>query len=961
MSLPRIIERTIYPILVGHLKDRGIEAIGEAGASDGNFSDILFKIKEELFLIEVKIGKASTTLGLKAMAQAERYARKYKTRNFMVLIFPESYRNQPISSTEMLERLIINERATCIIFSDYWTESLIDTPINIFNKLKNLVETNKQAIDFKTIVEQIKTFVTDLNSITYQVKTDQLISEVVEKLDLFTAIGDIKDKEIAKKQIVHLSSYLLFNQLLFYHTYHKLTQKNKTPELEEIKKVEDINRFFDKITKIDYKSIYKTNILAHIPNTKEVVEVLNDVIGAIKLLRAEFVTHDLAGRFFHDLIPFEVRKVLAAFYTHPNSADLLTGLTIRSWNETVLDPSCGSGTLLVSSYQTKLRYYLASHDKVNYKGLHKKFLEDDITGIDIMPFASHITTINLAMQHIEQQTNLVRIASINSLDLAGQLKTKEFLKGKGIKISGLQKSLQQTLFGQHVLINKRGSVSMEGKGEEFYLIPNDCIIMNPPFSDREKMPKDMRDKLNRNNFLNNTSGNQVNLWGSFIVLADLLLKKNGKLGAVIPINIARGEATQLVRSFILKNYTAEFIIKPLGDDAFSEGSFFKDILYIAEKRKPKDSDYTGIVSIKSSIKNLSQSKIYELVDKLNQCYNHKKDFENEDIEIRYIKTQKLLDYENNLMPLIGFTSHKNKDIFSLFLETIKEKSDNKLMKIDSEIVSEGFHASPSGLSELVFITRPIDKARTERAFMILKDEKSNSIVAEIKDSDILININNTEVYPALRTLTSVKSFDVEKIDYILIQKPNQFDKILQMSKWKGKFNWFEHKKNVDKKLSYVVVGRRFRPNSKNTHHFAFYSKNGIVSPHTFKILNFKEPMEAMIQTLILNSSITISNILSFREQTTGGFTDIMESELCSFDIFNIKNLSHTQLKTLEQLYNNLKSKEFPSIHDQFVTNNEYRRFLDETILEILGFKKNEIDKILGRLYLAITQELETKG
>lgn len=963
MSLPKIIERTLYPPLTTFLQKIGFEATGEASTGDGTYSDLLIKIKNERFVVEVKIGKPSTTLSLKAMAQAGMYARKYGTTNFMVLIFSEEYKNKPITSDAVLEKLVLHEKATCLIFSDYWTESLRETPANIFLKLKHLIETDKHTIDFKTVVDQIKTFVLDLNSIIYQVRTDELVSEVVKKLDLFTAIGDVKDKEMAKKQIINLSSYLLFNQLLFYYVYQKRTT-NKLPELNDIKNVKDVQTYFDAIRRIDYKAIYQVNILGHIPEKQDVVDVLNEVLGAIRLLRAEYITHDLAGRFFHDLIPFEVRKVLAAFYTHPSSADLLTGLTIDSWDETIIDISCGSGTLLVSSYQTKRRLYLEldPNHTDDLKRIHRQFLEQDITAIDIMPFASHITAINLAMQDIEQPTNLVRIASTDSLDLANSLKSKSFTMGKGLKISSFETTIQQTLTGDHILKKGGGSVSVQGGiGKDFYLKPNDIVIMNPPFSDRERMPKEMRDKINNNNVLNRVCGSQVNLWGLFMALSDLFLKGNGKVGAVIPINIARGEATQEIRSFILRKYTTKYIIKPLADDAFSEGASFKDILYIAQKKKPNSNDYTGIVSIKISIKSLNQEQVLDIVSQLKQCYASQKDTETNEFEIKFIKTQDLLKYETNLMPLIGFTSHKNKEILSSFLELVHKKAGTKIMKIPSEIVAEGFHASPSGLSELVFITRPIDSSRVERAFMVLKNEDKDSIEAQINDTPVVLNIPLSKLHHALRTLTGVKSFNVEGIDYILTQKPDQFNQVLQLSKWKGDFNWFEHGKNVEKKLSFVVVGRRFRPNSKNTHHFAFYSKDKILAPHTFKILKFPDAKNGLIQTLILNSSITMSNILSFREQTTGGFTDIMESELVSFDIFNLKNINTEQKVLLETLFSALKNKEFPSILEQYTSNNKERRLLDATILEILGIEKSKIDKILDELYVAIFEELQAKG
>jgi len=250
----------------------------------------------------------------------------------------------------------------------------------------------------------------------------------VDKLDLFSSIGEIKDKETAKRQVINLASYLLFNQLLFYHIYKRKTSPEKLPELEEIKNVKDIQKYFDKITDIDYKSIYRVNILAHIPDNETVVAILNEVIKAIKLLRAEHITRDLAGRFFHDLIPFEVRKVLAAFYTHPVAAEILANLTIDYYDETVIDPACGSGTLLVAAYRRKQELYQLLYGYRDLKEMHKKFIENDLTGIDIMPFAAHITTINLTMQNIEQETNIVRICSKDSLELAKLLKTVDFIK-----------------------------------------------------------------------------------------------------------------------------------------------------------------------------------------------------------------------------------------------------------------------------------------------------------------------------------------------------------------------------------------------------------------------------------------------------------------------------------------------------------------------------------------------------
>ncbi|HEC91931.1 MAG TPA: hypothetical protein ENI51_02895, partial [Candidatus Atribacteria bacterium] len=543
-------------------------------------------------------------------------------------------------------------------------------PSKLFEQLKERILLKKIKVDFRTIVKLIEGYVRDLNSIIYQIKAEELITEVVDKLDLFSSIGEIKDKETAKRQVINLASYLLFNQLLFYHIYRRKADSKRLLELEEIENIRDLQKYFDEITNIDYQSIYRINILAHIPNKEVVINTLNEVIKAIKLLRAEHITHDLAGRFFHDLIPFEVRKVLAAFYTHPIAAEILAGLTIDSYDEMVIDPACGSGTLLVAAYRRKQELYQKLYGYKDLRKMHKKFIENDLTGIDIMPFAAHITTINLTMQNIEQETNVVRIGTKDSLDFAKSLKTMEFTK-KGLRITPYTETIQETLFGiSEQKIKKEGAIAPEGKGIQFYLKPVDVVIMNPPFSDREKMPEEMREKLKKNP-LGNICGHQVNLWGYFLALADLLLKPGGKIGAVIPINIARGKATEKIRKFLLENYHIKYIVKPVGDIAFSEGAAFRDVLLIAEKRKPKKDDVTKIVFLKKSIRTSNIEDIECLISLIRR----EESFVNENLEIRSIRHEDLLSFKDNLMPVLSQGMKIGIDLFE------KIKNSDKLIKI----------------------------------------------------------------------------------------------------------------------------------------------------------------------------------------------------------------------------------------------------------------------------------------
>ncbi|MBD3190854.1 MAG: hypothetical protein GF308_09435 [Candidatus Heimdallarchaeota archaeon] len=346
----RIEERTLYPPIIKGLEEIGFNAVGESTILKKH-PDVFFRYDSISFVIEVKIGKPE--ISTKAIAQAYDYALKLDTQNIIILIYPEEYGNQTILDSQFVEQLALDKEIKAIVLTEYLTESLEIQPRELFGKLKSQIERQQRKIDFNTTIELIGTYVKDLTNIIQQIETEQIITEVVEKLDLFRAIGEFKQEEAAKNQVLNLAAYLLFNQLLFYHIYNKKT-RDKVPDLNPINDIHELQQYFKAIMKIDYQSIYKIDITDHIPNKQQIIYILNEVIKAIKLLRAEHISQDLAGRFFHDLIPFEVRKILAAFYTHPIAAKILTNLTIDSYEEQVIDPACGSGTLLVSSYQRKM-------------------------------------------------------------------------------------------------------------------------------------------------------------------------------------------------------------------------------------------------------------------------------------------------------------------------------------------------------------------------------------------------------------------------------------------------------------------------------------------------------------------------------------------------------------------------------------------------------------------------------
>lgn len=250
--------------------------------------------------------------------------------------------------------------------------------------------------------------------------------------------------------------------------------------------------------------------------------------------------------------------MLAAFYTRPQAAELLAHLTITEASDTVFDPACGSATILIAAYRQK--HELAGPCSRD----HRRFCEHEIFGADIMPFAVHLATANLAA--MEPGTIITRTQIIHGDSL-------KFSRGHHYR-SGLQPGMPGLL--------PAARVGYMAKGEEYEvdLEPTDVVLMNPPFT---KVERGIAQYVDMQRF-SGVVGGEVGLWGHFLRLADDFLKTDGMFGGVIPISIMRGRESEKVREFLFRQWTPLYLIKATGNYGFSEWAEYPDILVIARKR-----------------------------------------------------------------------------------------------------------------------------------------------------------------------------------------------------------------------------------------------------------------------------------------------------------------------------------------------------------------------------------------
>jgi hypothetical protein len=224
---------------------------------------------------------------------------------------------------------------------------------------------------------------------------------------------------------------------------------------------------------------------------------------------------------------------------------------------------------------------------------HARFLEQDLTGIDIMPFAAHLAAVHLSLQAPLYETQRVRLAVWDSTEatvrpgkviptISRELR-KAYANPK-LDVFSDQKARSQ--FSDEAYI-KKGSVTPEGVGGDSIPLESvDVVIMNPPFTRQERLPDEYKSKLaDRFKQYSHVLTGQVGLHGYFILLADTFLKDGGRLAFVLPATVLRLQSLEGIRKFLVANYRLDYIITTEQRSAFSEAARFREMLLIATKTK----------------------------------------------------------------------------------------------------------------------------------------------------------------------------------------------------------------------------------------------------------------------------------------------------------------------------------------------------------------------------------------
>jgi hypothetical protein len=115
---------------------------------------------------------------------------------------------------------------------------------------------------------------------------------------------------------------------------------------------------------------------------------------------------------------------------------------------------------------------------------------------------------------------------------------------------------------------------------------------------------------------------------------------------------------------------------------------------------------------------------------------------------------------------------------------------------------------------------------------------------------------------------------------------------------------------------------------------------------------------AKILTLWLNSTLNLLQILLLRRETRGAYLWFVASTIRKFLVPNIDKMSQNEITILLQAFDEYRNERFPSLLNQLKNRFPARVAIDKTLLRVLGFGDDEIDRILDYLYPALAKEIE---
>ncbi len=338
--------------------------------------------------------------------------------------------------------------------------------------------------------------------------------------------------------------------------------------------------------------------------------------------------YDHAGPLYHRILGSA--KSDGAFYTNNLSAIMLARLALTDslidWSDPgavaklrIIDPACGTGTLLMACIQTIKARVAGSRgeemDDDQRNALHKGIVEDVLCGLDINQHGIQLAACNMTLGAPTvdyERMNLVTMPHGPQGDGSPKAGSLEILTA----VDHAQ-DLSAIIVPRRSLETLDAAQVNESEEIRFPLHDLDGVIMNAPFTDNRKRGRkfsaetvkrmqrhelEIRDRLHQRDPEAGGVITTNSIRTFFTPLADRLLRseRGAFLAKVLPVTACTGASGSAERRFLAERFHVERIVTTHDPKriAFSENTSIHESLLICRRRPRDDRPPTEFVSLR---------------------------------------------------------------------------------------------------------------------------------------------------------------------------------------------------------------------------------------------------------------------------------------------------------------------------------------------------------------------------
>lgn len=638
-------EPTLNTHLAQLLRRMGLEAESEQRVRDASGRhhqvDVLIELDDDAIALEAEFAPARSVRddASKRLQLSALYWRGLPITSAFTVVYPESMRRIPESdAADALANTheLAFAQGTCADSTITWRPAQTGSVRDLAETLHNFWVHTSQAVNIQDVVDM----------------ASRAIATAAETLARAPSLRQIeKDSDPSATCALIWLNALLFQEILAKDLLPEALPAPYTgrriPRPQTNEGAADLLQQWDLILSINWYPIFdvarKTLAEVSSPLDVQALGILKPCAKAMAENQA-IRRHDVMGRIFHRLL--ESRKYLATNYTTIPAAVLLAGLAFDDhsplwsavkWDDAehlgkflrIVDPACGSGTLLMAATQEILKRLRRTQQELD--GSLKAVLENALIGFDVVPGAVHLTATTLSMAETRQVLKGIPIYRMphDVKDCIARLGSLDFLR----KAPNYKNARSESLFPDP----EQEAVRVTGTGEQLHdsemSYECDLIISNPPYTraggpggsdntswnplfgsvlsstDQERMNKALRKTLD-----GTPASLYAGLGSAFVTLADEHLKIGGRLAFVLPATVLTGSRWSPIRELLLDRYDIEWVI--VSHDArnrtaraglpgrryvaFSESTRIAETLIVATRRNDleKANGWTRFVNLR---------------------------------------------------------------------------------------------------------------------------------------------------------------------------------------------------------------------------------------------------------------------------------------------------------------------------------------------------------------------------